>query len=365
VTTRAPAAAALLLLAAAAAGSTLLALGAAAGDESPAGGGAGKGAWIAGGDASAACARCHADAHPGFESSGHAVAATEPWYAASLDHTPEALKPLCAGCHSPTGAASRAGVSCVACHVDRGTGTVLAPRPGMWAGAPHDTRFAPELRDGRLCATCHVVELPVGKDGAWVRLQDTPAEHALWRERTGDGRGCVDCHAGTARPHFAGMRDPAFLASAVALSLALDRDGGAGLVAGALVLDNRAGHAFPAGSQLREAWVRVTVVAPDGRRASALVERLRIIGDPAAGETPVDLRLAPGETRRLPFRVALPEGFPMAGLAVEATVDLALVSLDFEDGHPMIPPGEPRTVPVARVRVEIPETIAFTFTEDR
>jgi hypothetical protein len=305
------------------------------------------------GPSASACIKCHAEAHPGFATSGHALAHVEPWYARSFALTPEDLKPLCVRCHAPT--RPDAGVTCETCHVDGGGGPVLVPHDRPLARAPHATRFAPELRNGALCARCHVVDLPLGKDGAWVRLQDTPAEHALWRARTGDARGCVDCHAGPAAgAHFAGVRDPATLARAVRLAVPqVGLDAATARIAGTVRLENLAGHAFPAGSQLREALVRVDIVAPDGRRATLLRERLSIRGDPAEGEPLVDRRLEPGETRALAFAGALPEGFPSAGLAVEATVDLALVSLDYPDGHPMIPPGEPRMLPVASARVEL------------
>lgn len=291
----------------------------------------------------ASCVECHADAHPGFERSGHALAATEPWYARSLALTPVELRPLCGSCHAP--ARTSAGVTCESCHLDRGA--VLVPTTRALA-APHETRFAPALRDGRLCARCHTVDLPLGKDHAMVRLQDTPAEHALWRERTGDRRGCVDCHAGPAGAHFAGVRDPTFLARAVAIAIEPALEGGE--VRGVVRLENLAGHAFPGGSRMREAWVRLTLVAEDGRRIEIMAERLSFRGDPADGETPKDGRLAPGETRRFPFRAPRAAGFS----ALECSVEMALVSLDFPDSHPMIPPGEPRVVPVSRARVAIP-----------
>jgi hypothetical protein len=287
------------------------------------------------------CRGCHADAHPGFERSGHALAATEPWYARSLALSPPALARLCARCHAPDAERPRAGVTCETCH-----------------GGPeaaHARRAAREpALDPRLCERCHVVDLPLGKDGAWVHLQDTPAEHALWRERTGDPRGCVDCHASPLAAHFAGVRDPDFLAGAVAVSIVPeDAAAAAGEVRGEVRLENLAGHAFPGGSRLREAWVRLALVAADGRRAEVLAERLSWRGDAADGDTPVDLRLAPGEMRRFPFRAAIPAAFAGARLALECAVDLALVSLDFPDSHPMIPPGEPRVVPVSRARVAL------------
>jgi hypothetical protein len=294
------------------------------------------------------CRSCHADAHPGFERSGHALAATEPWYTRSLALTPAPLAALCARCHAPDRTAPAAGVTCASCHL-AADGAVLVAHDRALEVAPHETRFEPALAHGARCAACHVVELPLGKDGAWVRLQDTPAEHARWRAATGDARGCVDCHAGGARAHFAGVRDPAFLASAVEIE-AEARCGAAGEVQGEVRIANRTGHAFPGGSRLREAWVRAALVARDGRRVEVLAERLSIRGDPAAEEEIRDRRLAPAETRALAFRVAPPPGFLRAGAALEVTVDLALVSLDYPDTHPMIPPGEPRVVPVAWAR---------------
>ena len=287
----------------------------------------------------ASCIACHADAHPGFARSGHAVAAVEPWYRASLPLFPREVGALCARCHAP--AASDTGVTCAACHVEGGT--VLVGRDAS-IDAPHPTRYAPELRSGALCARCHVVDLPVGRGGAVVRLQDPFAEHALWRARTGDRRGCVDCHV-SGPAHFAGVRDAAFLAGAVRLELDPR----------AVRLANLTGHAFPTGSQLREAWLRVDLVARDGRRVEVYARRFSLEGDDALGEPKRDLRLAPGATLEVPLAIDVPADLPRAGLALEATVDLALVSLIYPDSHPMIPPGEPRTVPVARRRIEIPE----------
>src|SRR5256885_1208392 len=89
------------------------------------------------------------------------------------------------------------------------------------------------------CVECHSdAHRPPGRAGGGVNRRAPPAEPALWRGRPGDRRGCVDCHAGGATAHFAGVRDPAFLAGAVSVSL----------TARAVRLENRTGHAFPTDS---------------------------------------------------------------------------------------------------------------------
>ncbi len=298
------------------------------------------------------CRDCHQDAHPGFEKTGHALAAVEPWYERSLAASPAELRPLCAKCHSPEPERPLAGVTCAACHVRSGIVLVGRDPAARRLEAPHPVRFAPELRDGRLCASCHAVDLPLGPRGAPVRLQDTVAEHGLWRERTGDRRSCVDCHVAPGKPHFAGVRDPGFLAGAIRLAI-VRRPAAAGEVAGDLVLENRTGHAFPTGSRLREAWVRLALVGARGERREVLVRSLAVRGDEAAGETLSDERLGPGETLRLPFRAPLPAGFAAQGGALECRVELALVSLYFPNDHPLVPGGEERVLPVAAARIEL------------
>ncbi|MBS2026586.1 MAG: hypothetical protein JST54_01675 [Deltaproteobacteria bacterium] len=256
------------------------------------------------------CASCHADEARAWAQSGHATARTNFVFQAALTaddptwclrcHAPLA-RDLSAGPIDPNAPAEERGVTCAACHA--GHHAVTAAHAS--ADAPHALEVSPHAGGSKLCAQCHEFGFALhGADGEISSLtaapaqQDTFGEWTAWQAKTGDARGCLDCHGGGDHA-FGGVRRPDALAAAIAVRPQ----------PGALVLEARgAGHALPTGDVMR--WLTVEAAAdPLFEKPIVLARFGRTLGDAQApGEASPhrtvtgDHRLQPG----VPVRVALP-----------------------------------------------------------
>ena len=258
----------------------------------------------------ARCASCHADEAKAWAASGHATARTNFVFQAALTADDPTW---CLRCHAPLARDLRAGpidanapaeergVTCAACHA--GHSAVTAARPS--ADSPHALDVSPHAGGATLCAQCHEFGFPKhGAHGELIGLtaapaqQDTFGEWTAWQARTGDTRGCLDCHGGGDHA-FGGVRRTEALSAALEVHAQPD----------ALVLEARnAGHALPTGDVMR--WLTVEA-APDPlfEKPVELARFGRTLGDaqlpgdfsPHRTVT-TDHRLQPG----VPVRVAVP-----------------------------------------------------------
>lgn len=209
------------------------------------------------------CAACHPTTHSAW-ALGHGAGPSEALLAAADD----AANPACTSCHRPLAAQqaqafpfafgpdrstptrregpldltlAAEGVTCAACHVREGI--VLGTRTGPVA-APHGTRPAPELGDGRACASCHQLEV------GGTAVYDTVGEWAR-SPHAAAGIGCLDCHGaggpdGRVPDQHAGGTDLVGVSLQVRASgLGLVRGGEAPLVVDLRLQNTGAGHAWP------------------------------------------------------------------------------------------------------------------------
>lgn len=274
------------------------------------------------------CATCHAPIAEEWSASFHRRSLEGPWWGRirerGFDRLFAALRVPCTGCHAPARVldlelgglpptrdrATAAAVDCASCHVSakgiHGRGrTAAAPHPVL-----ADPRFRnPELASTTLCATCH--EEP----GAGSRVVSD------WRASrfADEGITCLDCHMPSVeapsvrggpprrgRSHaFPADKSEAMLRSAVHLQLDLEE----GRVAVARIVNDRVGHALPAGGMN---WVLLQLRASDASGA-VVAETERGFGTiewlPGYLDFPpfrVVTRIPPGEAREL--RLPLPHG---------------------------------------------------------
>ncbi len=235
-----------------------------------------------------ACASCHADVAEEWRGSMHRAAWTDPVFQAAFVREP---LEACRNCHAPqrapgaepSGLAAHDGVTCATCHVR--DGEVLSTGEGR--GAPHPVRRVPELGASEYCAGCHQFDFPAERGAARGHpptdepMQDTYEEWAL-SDAARDGVQCQGCHmprvtdasGRTHRSHrFLGVRDEAFLRSAVHVEAAARRDGSEVVVTLRLV-PGATGHAFPTGDLFRRGELRAWVDA-DRPEVVALAREFR------------------------------------------------------------------------------------------
>jgi hypothetical protein len=198
---------------------------------------------------------------------------------------------FCKNCHAPLspadrdpeGVAAADGVACSVCHVR--DGRVLARRVSAAGQRAHAMREEPMLGRSELCAGCHEFSFP---DATLVaRPAFDPAElmqktFSEWQGSAAAARGqtCQDCHmpwtgsgAGRHRSHaFLGLRDHAFVASAVALKARAAPVGDATLVHVTIDVSD-VGHAFPSGDMYRQAELRVWPVGRSDLEKRAVLGR--------------------------------------------------------------------------------------------
>lgn len=196
------------------------------------------------------CVSCHPTEARQHGLSGHAVAAANPVFEFAQQAEGSTW---CVSCHAPLAASGDDGISCAACHAEKGgvAARTLSHR------APHAVIVSPALTDGRLCAGCHQFGFALQESRhrvlglATEMQQDTYAEWRGWADRTHDLRSCVDCHMPRGNHDLGGRhRAEALKASVrvVAKGLRLD------------IATQDVGHRFPTGDVMR--WVSVEV-APD------------------------------------------------------------------------------------------------------
>ncbi|MFZ5775661.1 MAG: multiheme c-type cytochrome [Thermodesulfobacteriota bacterium] len=114
------------------------------------------------GPRAAECGQCHIEQHREWQTSSHAHAFGNPRFQAALAGSGEE----CLGCHAPatvrTGGVSpqprryhrEDGVSCLACHLDKGTMTGPGEESALFT--PHPVRQESAFfRDSALCGSCH------------------------------------------------------------------------------------------------------------------------------------------------------------------------------------------------------------------
>jgi hypothetical protein len=294
-----------------------------------------------------ACAACHPRSFEGWRHGAHAQAPSETFVAATVGLAG------CDACHRPLqpqrptldvvwggrmdqvasapnpsfdAGAWLEGVTCAACHVRDGF-VLTADAESAERPSPHPMRFAPALADGSTCATCHQLAVP-GAPGA---LYDTWGEF----ERSGfaeAGVTCISCHGRAgAEPGFVShdVARPLEHGLTVGLSVpALRVVRGAPPVQGLVRLQNTgAGHAIPTGSPWRRLEVRVFLEGPPDkagtrpRRGEVLLVLGRELAVAPPFEVSADTRLQAGESREIPFALALPADVPASGWELVVNAD--------------------------------------------
>ncbi len=278
------------------------------------------------------CAACHFEAHEAWAESRHATGHGSEAFVAAVT---ELGTPACTVCHlpiasqypqivqfddgdvnRPIGAENPSynatlhseGVTCAACHVR--DGSVVGANP-QFGAAPHPSGWSPELRESKLCATCHQLTWP----GANEPLYDTYGE---WERspQAAAGISCQDCHMGPGVSADRRGSNHAFSRRAgTGVSVLVDMPagvlvrGGDPLKAVVRLQNTGAGHAWPTGSPFRGIVVEIylegaTDELPD-RAAARQFELSRKLEDAAPWSTTTDTRLAPGEQRSLEWEGSL------------------------------------------------------------
>jgi hypothetical protein len=156
------------------------------------------------------------------------------------------------------------GVDCGACHGREGPIRTAGP-PAAAAEAVHDLVEDPALADGSRCAECH--QFPFQRHDVRGRIaydgdtlaQATVDEWRAWQARTGDARGCPDCHLGAAHA-LGGAHDVDRVRRTVQIE-AIAADDRVSFVLTAPT----AGHAVPTGDPFRwiELWACPTAACAD------------------------------------------------------------------------------------------------------
>lgn len=215
------------------------------------------------------CGACHADEQHAWEGSAHAQAYTDPVFQAEYRAGPS---PFCRHCHAPRATdeapdlLAEVGVDCATCHVREG---VIYGTRALDTSA-HAVLREPRLSTEEACAACHEFAFPPLGSGALVGyapgapLQRTVSE---WREAGGQ-RACASCHMPRGDHALLGLRDAAFVASAVRVRARATRVDETTRVE-VRIQPRAAAHAFPTGDMFRRA--RVTVSAAGATRSEDLM----------------------------------------------------------------------------------------------
>lgn len=239
------------------------------------------------------CNACHYAAHDTWATSRHAQAWASPTYQDALRSAGGST--ACVGCHLPVAAQHDQlaagyvdgdltrprleanpsfdltlrgeGVTCAACHVRNGTILGVHEAPD----APHPVVVSKELRDPKLCATCHQLTWPE----ADAPFYDTYGE---WERSSWAAAGvtCQDCHmaptAGAIVPGTDGtlpahtfLADPARAISALVGLPSASVQRGQEVTVTLTVQNTGAGHAFPTGSPFSPATLEVALVDKAGK----------------------------------------------------------------------------------------------------
>jgi len=258
-------------------------------------------------DSPQTCAACHAGPAPAWTGSGHARAATAPfyraWFKAAGQDTQGQIGPFCAGCHAPVGLltgqirsrwawsgrdiypldeAAEGGVTCDVCHsivattgssnagyVLDATGETRAgvPSPPEPSVARHAAFLAGQralIRSAEFCAPCHEATNP----GTGQPVMTTYSEWQRSRFNTGDratARTCQGCHFAGGR--HGGLRPEDLKAAASVEILPLvETAPGNETELRVRVTNTGAGHDLPTGAaELRKVWLTVAVTDAAGR----------------------------------------------------------------------------------------------------
>lgn len=164
--------------------------------------------------------------------------------------------------------------------------------------APHDTalpyshplQFAPQLRSGEVCRSCHDFTGHVVREGQTV-LNDFPVQttYREW-EAWGGTETCTSCHFPQGSHALASAHDPEVLRRAVRLEV---KDG---VVS---VRSNGVGHRFPSGDVFRHLvlWIDDAPVRRFGLTLVPAVDAHGIEGLAVREDT----RLLPGDVVRVPL----------------------------------------------------------------
>ena len=290
------------------------------------------------------CADCHEDIYRQWENSmhGRSTAESDVLYKSmmnwAVEDTKGKAKKLCVQCHTPYQALKgREGVTdedlnrpvdCVYCHsIDN---LQEHPRFSMTFYGPSDNnkeefhiiKKREHFSDAGLCLSCHG-EL---KNPKQLSVCITGDE---FMARPDKSQTCQDCHMPEAKDNegqsyaqhsFAGAHDPQFLRKSLTLKTSKTEKG-----IEVSIGNDKAAHAYPTGSPLRQVILKVTAKDEQGNivfenwKENPLKEDkqavfMRIFEDeqknaPAppwrAAAVRMDQRLKPGETRLLKYR--LPE----------------------------------------------------------
>ena len=252
------------------------------------------------GQASAACASCHAEIASEWRASFHRTAFTDATFQVSLALEEPKEHAFCTRCHAPATTASltaaptaaatarggvEVGVDCVACHAGAHAGAEA--RAGAEAGASAEARASAgasaEARAGAgagagVCARCHEFTFD---DGRPDLVQETVSEHAA---SIYTGVACAECHMPARDGHkdhrFVSGHAPSQIARAVRVDVERAPERGADALRVAIRVD--AGHAFPTGDMFRRA--RLMVFA-EGARGEIVADAERTFGRTWGGVT--------------------------------------------------------------------------------
>ena len=327
----------------------------------------------ASGFAAAQTCNCHSQFLQEWQESMHAKALTDPLYKTKLAEanagTNGAIGPFCLKCHGPVGTmtgqlatidpkkASGQGISCTFCHQVTGPSSptnnvsLMVDPSGVYRAqiatptAPHPTAQSAFHSSAQLCGSCHNVAHP----GNGLPVESTYSEW-LASPQAKAGVTCQDCHmsqtpgqigpsmgwaagGGPQRPIFhmtfagaqVGLGNPV-LATAMLQTAATVKLETPGIMEGAktssatvTITNVGAGHNLPTGlTEVREMWLQVTFVAPDGKETDLGKHVFGTVLKDAAGKYPAEMWTATGiqSDDRIPpkgsttdsYKIVFPEG---------------------------------------------------------
>jgi len=371
----------------------------------------------ASGFAPAQSCSCHSNFLQEWQRSMHAQALSDPLFKTELiqanNATAGKLGPFCVKCHGPvatmigqasnpaTGSAAAQGITCTFCHQITGptapTNNValLIDPSGIYRAqisnptAPHPTAFSAFHNSSQLCGSCHNVSHPA--NGLPV---ETTYSEWLASPQAKAGVTCQDCHmsgmpgeigpatgwdagGGPMRSVFhmtfagaqVGLGDPVLaetmLQSAATLKMyePVVLEGAKTSSATVTITNTGAGHDLPTGfTELRQMWLQVTFVAPDGKETVLGKHTYGTVLKDAKGNYPADLwdatgiqsddRIPPGGSSVNSYKIVFPQGVTAGtikaqllyrsvpdSLASQAGVDNP-VTVMAEDEQPVYTTGE-------------------------
>jgi hypothetical protein len=327
----------------------------------------------ASGFAPAQTCNCHSNFLDEWQQSMHSKALTDPLFTTKVAEgnaaTGGKIGPFCLKCHGPvatmTGGAGGAdaktasaqGIGCSFCHqVTGGTAptnnvALMVDPSGIYRAtiatptAPHATAYSAFHATSAICGSCHNVSHP----GNGLPIEATYTEW-IASPQAKAGVQCQDCHM-SASPGLVGpsvgwdagggplrrVYQMSFMGAQVGLGngplavgmlqsaakLTLETtgaaEGGAPTSATVTVTNTGAGHNLPTGiTELREMFVQVSIVAPDGKETVIGKHQYGTVLKDAAGKAPADIwtavavqsddRIPPGGTSVSSFKIVFPEG---------------------------------------------------------